>query len=85
MHPRGDLQQRLLFPDPQGHDQQRTRGRLERRSEPRPSTAPGILGADGDLGNAESLPEMMSTGEFSLDLLGHVFQSIKFNLSHIAA
>jgi magnesium chelatase family protein len=27
----------------------------------------GILGANGDLGNAESLPEMMSTGELSLD------------------
>ena len=27
----------------------------------------GILGANGDLGNAESLPELMSTGELSLD------------------
>ncbi|HQU94214.1 MAG TPA: YifB family Mg chelatase-like AAA ATPase, partial [Pyrinomonadaceae bacterium] len=27
----------------------------------------GILGANGDLGNLESLPEMMSTGELSLD------------------
>ena len=27
----------------------------------------GILGANGDLGNIESLPELMSTGELSLD------------------